>query len=214
MNMTKHHLMNIGAAMMVALAGCGGGGTEGPAPDAPVASPMTQAMSPAPVLTAPPPLPQDVGGDRIDRLQGQLDVLRRHVEELQRQVSRLSPSSQVTPPQIDESPRDPEQEEMLRMSSSESAFRDEPVDAGWSRSAVASVRTALAQGSEGLASRVQGIDCRSKSCRVIVSVAGEGADEDDTTMMVDRLAHLFPNAAIGRSGQGDGQRSTVLYLSR
>jgi hypothetical protein len=98
-----------------ALAGCGGGG-DGPAPadlaQAPVAA---QGANFGPILASPRPA-QAAADDRIDRLQGQLDLLRRQVDDLQRQLSMRTASSHLARPPIDDSAQDCEQEEALRVS--------------------------------------------------------------------------------------------------
>lgn len=108
-------LLCVLCASSVALAGCGGGGDE-PAPadsaQAPVAA---QALNSAPILASSRPA-QAATDDRIDRLQGQIDVLRRHVDDLQRQLSMRSASSQVTRSPIDDSAQDPAQEAAPRVS--------------------------------------------------------------------------------------------------
>lgn len=214
----------LGAGVVLLLAACGGepdgapvpteqhtqlSGTPSPSvPDAAIAPPQMGVMSGA-----------TVSADETTSLKQQVALLRREVAEIRQQLLRMpgaALSAETVPnPRTDPTARlEAEQVERQRIASTEAAFRDEKEDPRWSQGTVASVRAAFGEADEPLRNRVNSVECRSQSCRVMIGGDTGGPAGQDLSSVMMRLAATLPKATAGQIDQGDGRPATVLYLSR
>jgi hypothetical protein len=191
------------------LAGCG------PTPDAP--SRLVAAAPPplaAPLVLAGANLQPDA---RVARLEAQVARLEQEVNELR--GARREPSAEAG---VDASARRSQmrtpldrqaklQALALRAETSESAFRGEAVESDWSRQTAQAVRLAFVQSNAGQEPR--NVECRSRTCRVELASAGDGAP-DVLIPLLTRLAPVLPHASSSRIDGADGKPTMVVYLTR
>ena len=219
----KKAILIASTAVFVATAGCGGA-SENESRPGPITLAASETGDPAassprvPAEELQPPLqPASVPDDAALTLQ--VARLRREVADLRVQFTRMAGGPVSTAPGQSNSRTDPgaraetEQAERLRLAASESAFRNEPNDTGWSRNAAASVRAAL-QGDTPLRGELRSVECRSRSCRVELGADPTGANFPDLPVRLLQLAQTLPNLTATQVDQGDGRKATVLYLSR
>lgn len=149
------------------------------------------------------------------------EIARLRAEVAMLRAATASASSPETPRR----PRDDPQAQaeaaridQQRVSEAEAAFQREPFNGAWSQKASSDVQAALAaSGSTGvsLASAVRSVDCRSRTCRVVIDAQGGPAVQGELPLVLLRLASTLPRATGGPSTDaGDGRAATVLYLSR
>ena len=211
---------------MVVLAGCGGSGEDGKAAVAP-AKVSAQALPAAGHSNAPDrPVPQSAAAEKESgtenlSLKQQVAALQRDVADIRAQLARMrggvSTTGSATPDtRPDETARaDFERAQAAHVAAIEAAFRTEQIDAAWSRNTADSVRAALLQGKQEAAGHIRSVECRSRSCRVMVdSEALQPGGAVDLPIIVSRLAQTLPNVSMGQIDQGDGGQVSVLYLSK
>ncbi|MBS0449355.1 MAG: hypothetical protein JSR59_25835 [Proteobacteria bacterium] len=211
-------LASIGIAVL--LAACGGSGDDHPAAGSARADAL-QGGSPTndSALTSPSRAAVASAGvrpleERVARLEGALAAIRREVSDLQARAQKDPHQAESAgDPRSDPAARaEAEGVERTRMSAAESAFRAERDDPASSRSALDSVRQAFAGADEALRGGVRSIECRSSSCRI--EIGGVDGPATGLPELIGRLAPTWPRVAGGTSDLGDGQRTTVLYLTR
>lgn len=140
----------------------------------------------------------------VQRLQAAADTSRTAVPALR---SPAAPASRDGAAQPDAELPPDEQQLAARTAQIQAAFFAEPADARWAQSAQAGIRRALQEvGPAGLNAQV---DCRSRSCRVVVAATAPdgGAWLQQLTM---RLTPSFSTVRIIGANDASG---TVLYLS-
>lgn len=214
------HTTTLGVGAVLSLAACGGLPDGAPVPTeqraqvssasgGAIASPQMRAMSGA-----------AMSDDETTSLKQQVALLRREVAEIRQQLARMPGAAETAEasanPRTDPAARaEAERVERQRIASTETAFRSEKEDAGWSRGTVTAIRAALGEADETLRSRVSGVECRSQSCRVVIGGGNSpGPSGQDLSLVLMRLAQTLPNVTAGQLDQGDGRPATVLYLSR
>ena len=93
------------------------------------------------------------------------------------------------------------------------SFARETRDQRWSNEVGESLRAAF--GSEELAAAtVQGIDCRTSTCRVEVQDDGSGKLPMIVPMLAVQMAESLPNLVAEHIDQPNGKMMMVLYMSR
>lgn len=212
------------------LAGCGGddSGASQQAPTATTDAPASQTSAgKAPDGLLPPAKPldrvvtQQLGStqEKFAQIDQKLESLSRELADIRRQLARGGTAAQssagASHPRNDDQVRpgaDPV--ETQRLASLESDFRAEPVDAAWSRSAIDSVRAALAVDEASGGEHVRSIECRSNTCKVIADLAGVRAAGKNPSLLLARLGQSLPKVTGGRMDSEDGAETAVLYLSR
>jgi hypothetical protein len=191
------------------LAGCG---LALDAPQRPVAGP-------SPALVAPPAVTDasEQRDGRVARLEAQVARLEQQVEALrsarQEALPEAAPDTAARRLRL-RTPLDRQalaQAQALRVAASESAFRAEVVESDWSRQATQAVRLAFVQSNAGQEPR--SIECRSRTCRVELASAEEGAP-DALIPLLTRLAPMLPHASSARVDGTNGNPTMVVYLTR
>ena len=98
-----------------------------------------------------------------------------------------------------------------RAASIEAAFRNEKVNARWSRETEEILRTAFDRGDEILRGQVRGIECRSQSCRIEIDDRANASLQKSLPFIAEHLAPTLPNMTAAQSTQS---LTTLLYFSR
>ena len=221
--------LGVGGALL--LAACGGQPNDAPAPagPAPVSAPVPAFSAPASgaarafeaptVQAAGAAVAVTAPAAAAASLPEQVVQLRRDVADIRQQLARLPGAAHVaeTPahPRSDPAARlEAEQVEQQRIAATDTAFRSEREDPRWSRDTAAAVRAAVAEADESLRNQVRSVECRSQSCRVVISGDASGPGGQHLSSVMFRLAASLPKVTAGQVDQGDGRPATVLYLSR
>lgn len=210
------------ALAVLVLTGCGGGAGDVGAQEATSAPPAVRHPPPpdagkavAPVLSS----PVRASANDEPSVREHIAQLRSEVAAIRLQLARMPHGSasadEDRDPQADEAARaESERAVAADVQSREASFRVEHVDAVWSRSTAEILRNALSLGNNGGSVPVQSIECRSRSCRVVVDMAAAAAVGQDLPGAFSELAQTLPNVATGEIDLGAGRRLTVVYLSR
>jgi hypothetical protein len=218
------HARALGAGIVLLLAACGGGQDDAPVRaerHAPISGAPARGDSAAARASAPMQVAAGaaVPDDEMAQMKQQVALLSREVAEIRRQLARMPGSAlnvETAPdPRTDPNARlEAERVEQQRITSTETAFRNEKEDARWSQGTVAAVRAALGEAGESLRNQVSSVECRSQSCRVVIGGDTRGPAGRDLPLVMMRLAETLPNVTAGQIDQGDGLPAMVLYLSR
>lgn len=99
----------------------------------------------------------------------------------------------------------------VRMVKVEAEFTDEPRDERWSSTMTSALKDAASK-HEAIGKRLQRIDCRSKTCRVEVSDDGSAALTQQLPLFLLQMGNDLPSMQSEQVENGNGQRTTVLYL--
>ena len=100
------------------------------------------------------------------------------------------------------------------MRSREADFRSEFVDPAWSRITMDNLRRALRSEKGEETGGIESIECRSRSCKVVVDIAVTSAAGQDVPVTFSQLAHILPNLFTSQIKSGDGRQMMAVYLSR
>lgn len=205
------------------VAGCGGGGDDrAVAPPPTLAGATGHSQKGGAVLAALPAQPASAAasspaGDEAP-LSEQVAELRRELAAIRLQLARLQQGIAAPDPERDAQAeaglrRDADRAVTTDIQSREALFRTESLDVAWSRPAEQRLQHAL-NGDDTGGTYVQSIECRSRTCRVVVDDAAADAAGQDLPAALARLDEAMSNVATGPIDLGDGRRLTVLYLSR
>lgn len=206
------------------LAGCGGGGTDsGVTPPVPAAPAASDALQPLPAASKSVVSARAMSGATSPAadehsLQVQIDGLKLQVAAIQRQLAQVVQtgvlSDTVREVQADETSRvEAEQIVATDIQTGEARFRGEVIDSAWSQNTVRGLRSELSL-EDGSSTHLQSVECRSRTCRVLIDTAAAEAAGQDLPVAFARLGQILPNAMLGRMNVGDGRGLTVVYAWR
>lgn len=100
--------------------------------------------------------------------------------------------------------RDAQQQEHERKAALDGRFRQEPVNAAWASANALALRQAVQAPVEGGGMAVQGLECRSQTCRVDVGVTDAEALRHGLPQLAQRLAERFPALYVVTRHDGSG----------
>ena len=149
----------------------------------------------------------------LSEIRRELAALRSHVAELQLRLNQADLRTSHAEPPAKANGIEVVQTEPQRLERIEAEFRNEPSDPAWSQSTAARVRAAVAQIGDGVAERLRGLECRSKTCRVELAPAETEPVDDALPRIVALLGDAFTSADASHVDQGDGLPVGVLFLS-
>lgn len=176
---------------------------------------------------APPaPLKKTIRGAAVE-LSAELAELRQEVALLKLQVRSQGQKPAEQPRKADaqdasarmDPASDPdlraEQERQHRdyMAGVDAAFRKEPIDATWSSATASGVRAAIATDDE-LRRLVGDVECRSRTCRVVIAETDSGRMNKSFMTFIHRLGAALPSVAADRLEDASGAARMILYMSR
>jgi hypothetical protein len=154
--------------------------------------------------------------EEVALLGAELSGLKRTVREQSRTLARTVADEDPAANEPQAKAAAQEQEERLyqeRMASVEADFWGESADPGWAVQATATVQEALA-GDEAMQAAVHDVECRSRSCRLEIADDGASALAKSIPFLATRLAATLPDMTTGQVEDGNGGKTTILYLSR
>jgi hypothetical protein len=220
MNPRGLRLPACGAALCIALAGCGGSfePDEAAVPADPGQSGSGQAAMPVQAaatmatVVAPSAAPQAVTnrptGSATDDLLVRMVRLEAEVAALRRAQGAV-PATAAAPAQAATS------ESADTPDATEARFRSEAADPTWSRTAALQVRQAISQADPALVQRLQTVDCRTRQCRLEFATGDDAVSvEAALPRVITELDSAFAFARTQPMDAGPGHRGTVLFLSR
>lgn len=168
----------------------------------------------------------DSDGTRADATDRELSEVRRELALLRAEVSTLREqrSQQLATPEPGEHPaHDPrmdpaalaqaEKEDQERLEGSETNFEQEHADPRWS-SETATVLQEVVSSDETAQGALRGIECRSNTCRVEMADDNSGKLASFIPLLLLQLAQTLPSVTAHHVDEGDGTKTTVLYMSR
>jgi hypothetical protein len=95
----------------------------------------------------------------------------------------------------------------------EAGFRDEATDPRWAPAMSSAIQAALISAG-GLRPLAHGVECRARSCRIVIAEDGSGGVDDLVARVARQVGGDLPSAITGRVDHGRGAATVVLYLSR
>jgi hypothetical protein len=142
----------------------------------------------------------------------QLGVMRREMADMRSERPQAHPVSFSPLHRRDALNRDKAwRVQQLRTANIEAAFRNEKVNARWSRATEEILRSAFDRGDEMLRGQVRGIECRSQSCRIEIDDRATASLQKSLPFIAEHLAPTLPNMTAAQSTQSP---TTLLYFSR
>ena len=153
-----------------------------------------------------------MSGD-LSEIRRELVALRSDVAELQRRLKQAGLRTSRAEQPTTANDIEVAQAEPQRLARIEAEFRNEPSDPAWGRDAEARVRDAVVQIGDGVAERLRGLECRSKTCRVEFAPDEAQSVDDALPRIVVQLGDAFTSADAAHVDQGDGRAAGVLFLS-
>jgi len=145
----------------------------------------------------------------------ELANLRRELAQLKAEMKVLR--GQSLEPDPGDQPDPAEEEARLRKERREylqdlaENFPNELVDRGWASETQDVIADALE--SNGLGASALGVECRSETCRVEVAI-GSPQDVHAMSMFVLGVGQALPKVDYDQTDDGEGNRRTVMYMSR
>lgn len=158
-----------------------------------------------------PALSQSAASSELARLRRDVAYLRAEMRALRDQRADED-DSRARP-----DPSDPELEARLREEHREyltdlaENFPNESVDRSWSSTTYDAIVDALE--SSGLKGSTDGVECRSQTCRVEVATPTR-EDFYSMSMFVLEVAQALPKVDYDHVDDGEGNRRTIMYMSR
>jgi hypothetical protein len=182
----------------------------------------TQAQSPAAVQSAVPRGEQNNTQPSTSELQEQVRQLTLAVGALRQQglAAAVAPPAateqESAPPNIvpsSESKARAREEHEERIADVEAAFRNEGHDPRWSAPTEADIREAVS-GANLTQGALQGIQCRSATCRVELTVQDPAAFSREMPNLIGRLPERLHGSAMDFVDNPRGGHTGILYLFR
>src|SRR5262249_36674300 len=105
-----------------------------------------------------------------------------------------------------------EQERAEYMDTIAQSFANERVDMRWSHATTTQI-TATIDADNALRDRVNGIECRGQTCKVVIRDDGSVDVNRSLPLLAASLGQLLPRVDAQRIDTGDGGHLMVLYMS-
>jgi len=151
--------------------------------------------------------------EEVRKLRNQVNQLNVDVQRLRNTVADATGAAADGEPTVALSPEEQEQRWLDHVQLLDRAFRDEPLEEGWSRQMTDQIRAELSQ-DELAAGSVVDVDCRSTTCKLqladLVTPRGEAAIQ----RLIIKFSGALQNAAIAHDGDLTSPKPTALYLSK
>jgi hypothetical protein len=105
-----------------------------------------------------------------------------------------------------------EQKHSQMIADLESSFRTEAQNPAWSAETTATIQAALRSEDVLLTAAAQGLECRSRSCRLELTDDGSGKLAKALPMFAQRIAQPLPDILADHKVSDDGTAKYILYL--